>query len=67
MAERLYRKVKSSSFRKTDFALGLLAQEPSSWTVPAYISEGLQWLEDQVAPPLPPAEEADEPRDGSEV
>lgn len=64
MAERLYRKVKSSSFRKTDFALGLLAQDPTSWVVPAYISEGLQWLEDQVAPPLLPAEATDEPRDG---
>ncbi|MNF76744.1 hypothetical protein D3C84_588690 [compost metagenome] len=67
MAERLYRKVKSSSFRKTDFALGLLAQEPSSWIVPAYISEGLKWLEDQVAPPLLPAQTAGEPHEREEV
>lgn len=50
IAETLYRKVKSAGFHKTDFALALLAQDPAAWTVPSYISEGLRWLEDQVAP-----------------
>ncbi|MNP41055.1 hypothetical protein D3C76_1347360 [compost metagenome] len=67
IAERLYRKVKSSSFRKTDFALGLLAQEPSAWAVPNYISDGLRWLEDLVAPPPPAVTEAEEPLNGGEV
>ncbi|CAN7494296.1 ATP-dependent nuclease [Polaromonas sp. LjRoot131] len=51
IARSLYRKVKNASFHKTDFALALLAQDPAAWTVPGYISEGLQWLEEQVAPP----------------
>ena len=67
IAERLYCKVKSSSFRKTDFALGLLAQEPSAWAVPNYISDGLRWLEDLVAPPPPAVAEAEEPLNGGEV
>ena len=54
IAESLYRKVKNASFRKTDFALALLAHDPTAWTVPSYISEGLRWLEDEVAP-VPPA------------
>jgi predicted ATP-dependent endonuclease of OLD family len=53
IAESLYRKVKNASFHKTDFALALLAQDPAAWTVPSYISEGLQWLEDEVVS-LPP-------------
>lgn len=53
IAQSLYRKVKSTSFHKTDFALALLAQDPAAWTVPSYIAEGLQWLEEQVAPPAP--------------
>ena len=54
IAQSLYRKVKNASFHKTDFALALLAQDPAAWTVPTYISEGLQWLEEQVAPLPPP-------------
>lgn len=53
IAQSLFRKVKNPSFHKTDFALALLAQDPAAWTVPIYISEGLQWLEDQVVPPEP--------------
>lgn len=55
LAQSLYRKVKNATFHKTDFALALLAQDPEGWTVPSYISEGLQWLEEQVAPPAPVA------------
>ena len=35
-----------SNYKKTDFALALLAKDPDGWTVPRYIAEGLQWLED---------------------
>jgi len=59
MAERLHRRVKSSSFGKTDFALGLLAQDPAGWVVPKYIAEGLRWLEGEVAPPPPPTPDAE--------
>lgn len=55
IAQSVYRKVKNASFHKTDFALALLAQDPAAWIVPSYISEGLKWLEDQVAPPPPAA------------
>ncbi|CAD7731435.1 hypothetical protein LMG31886_44230 [Xanthomonas hydrangeae] len=51
LADRLHKRVQSKSFSKTDFALGLLAEEPNKWLVPAYIAEGLTWLENQIAPP----------------
>lgn len=54
MAERLHNKIKSPAFNKTDFALALLAQDPNTWTVPTYIAEGLQWLQDEVKPVFPP-------------
>ena len=53
MAEKLHNKIKGSRFNKTDFALALLAQDPAAWTVPAYIAEGLCWLEREVTPPPP--------------
>jgi predicted ATP-dependent endonuclease of OLD family len=46
----IHKKVSSSNFKKTDFALALLAQEPSQWQVPVYIKEGLLWLDEQVSP-----------------
>lgn len=46
LALRLHRRVHSSNYKKTDFALALLAKNPNDWIVPQYISEGLQWLED---------------------
>lgn len=51
IAQKLYRKVKSPNFHKTDFALALLAQDPATWTVPNYIADGLHWLEEQITPP----------------
>ena len=45
LALRLHNKVHKDSFKKTDFALALLAKNPEAWTVPHYITEGLQWLE----------------------
>lgn len=54
IVERVHKRVTSSNFKKTSFALGLLQQEQDAWTVPRYIREGLEWLEG-VAAPLPPA------------
>lgn len=45
LAKRLHEKVHSSGYKKTDFALALLAKDPGAWNVPRYIAEGLQWLE----------------------
>lgn len=53
LATRIHNRVQSSSFKKTDFALALLAEDPASWTVPTYIAQGLQWLENEIAPPDP--------------
>lgn len=47
----LHKRVHSGSFNKTDFALALLAESPDSWVVPAYIANGLEWLEELIAPP----------------
>jgi len=51
LAARVHKRVNGSSFNKTDFALGLLAHQPDGWRVPAYITEGLVWLENEVAAP----------------
>jgi hypothetical protein len=47
---RIHRRVEAKSFKKTDFALALLAENPAQWTVPAYIANGLRWLENELAP-----------------
>lgn len=50
LALGLHKRVASQHFDKTRFALGVLASGPvNQWKVPAYISEGLKWLEKQVA------------------
>lgn len=40
----IYEHISSKDFKKTDFAMDLLAAK-SKWTVPTYIAEGLRWLE----------------------
>lgn len=45
--EEIYQRIKSSSFKKTDFALEVLFLE-SEWTTPRYIEEGLKWLEQRL-------------------
>ena len=50
LAERLHSRIKGSSFNKTDFALALLAQDPDAWTVPQYVINGLQWLQEEIKP-----------------
>lgn len=49
IAAKIHRRVKGESFKKTNFALGLLASSDASWVVPAYIREGLDWLTTHVA------------------
>jgi len=49
IAQKLFDKVNSSSFGKTDFALALMMASPD-WVVPKYIEEGLCWLRDQLTP-----------------
>ncbi|WP_449284093.1 ATP-dependent nuclease [Luteimonas qiangzhengi] len=61
LAERIHKRVQAKSFSKTGFALALLAEDPSSWSVPTYIAEGLSWLETAIAPPEP---EEDQPHEG---
>jgi len=48
LANRIYKRVKGSYFKKTDFALALLAETDTNWVVPGYIKEGLQWLAEQL-------------------
>ena len=59
LVQRIHDKVHRSSFKKTDFALALLAKDPDAWNVPHYIAEGLQWLEAtlRVAPEDNPGQE----------
>lgn len=42
--EAIWRQIGSSNFKKTDFAMELLATG-TNWQTPNYIGEGLQWLE----------------------
>lgn len=56
----IHKRVNSSSFNKTDFSLALLAEDPDGWVVPAYIAEGLEWLEEQIAPPESAGDNDDE-------
>lgn len=46
--QAIYERVKSSSFKKTDFAMSVLASD-ENWQVPSYISEGLVWLQTTVS------------------
>lgn len=48
LASGLHKRVTSKHFDKTKFALGVLARKDEDWVVPAYIREGLEWLQDQV-------------------
>jgi len=54
LTRRIHRRVQAKSFSKTDFALALLAENPTQWSVPTYIAEGLRWLEGEIAPPAEP-------------
>jgi len=47
----IFEKVKSSSFKKTEFALKV-ASSTSEWVVPQYIADGLRWLEEKLSPKI---------------
>ena len=47
----VYDLIRSESFKKTDFAMDVLACD-EEWAVPVYIAEGLRWLEKRLCPPL---------------
>ncbi|WP_245646552.1 ATP-dependent nuclease [Sphingomonas soli] len=66
LARRIHKRVQAKSFSKTDFALALLAEDPTTWVVPEYIADGLRWLEAEIAPPDPEPEPDDE-ADAEEV
>lgn len=53
LAQRLFDRVNSSNFKKTDFAISLLAEDPTHWRVPQYITKGLKWLAKELKLPLP--------------
>lgn len=48
--QSVYERIKSDSFKKTDFAMDILACA-EEWIVPGYIAEGLRWLETRLCPP----------------
>lgn len=50
--QAIYDRIRSDSFKKTDFAMNLLAST-TAWTVPAYIVDGLSWLETRLCGPAP--------------
>lgn len=50
-AEKLYKKIRSDNFDKTEFALALMMVD-GDWRVPSYISDGLVWLSSQLVPPV---------------
>lgn len=42
--QRIFELVRGSTFKKTEFALGVLSVDSTEWTTPKYIQEGLSWL-----------------------
>ena len=47
----IYDKVRDQNFKKTEFALSVVSSL-SAWRTPAYIEEGLQWLDKRLSPPV---------------
>lgn len=48
LAEGLHKRISGKGFDKTRFALGLLTMDAKIWQVPAYIRDGLQWLQHEL-------------------
>lgn len=44
LAAKIHKRIKGEGFKKTNFALGLLASTDGGWVVPTYIQNGLNWL-----------------------
>lgn len=53
--EDIYNRIRSDNFKKTDFAMSLLVGD-ADWIVPAYIADGLRWLEMRLCAPVLSAE-----------
>lgn len=51
VTDAIGKRVRGKKFRKTDFALALMHKE-EVWDVPAYIHDGLRWLESKIMPPV---------------
>jgi putative ATP-dependent endonuclease of the OLD family len=49
--DAVYDYVTSGGFKKTDFAMKILARRTSQWQVPGYITEGLLWLANRLHGP----------------
>ncbi len=49
LAAKLHKRVSGKSFDKTKFALNLLTKNEEDWQVPAYIRDGLIWLQQKVS------------------
>lgn len=56
--QEVYDRIRSDSFKKTDFAMDILACD-KEWVVPGYIAEGLRWLEARLSPPSSAVEDAE--------
>ncbi len=57
--QAIYKAVKSSTFKKTEFALSV-ASSNAQWVTPRYITDGLKWLEGELRATSPNTrEEAD--------
>lgn len=50
VAKKIHDRVKNSGFEKTEFALALMMGNNDGWVAPSYITEGLQWLKEQLIP-----------------
>lgn len=53
--QTIYDRIRSDTFKKTDFAMSLLDGE-IEWKTPAYIAAGLEWLEAKLQPMVVPPE-----------
>lgn len=59
LLENLYQRVADEDFKKTDFALAVLASPDEQWAVPGYIENGLRWLAAELRSGPPPASTPD--------
>jgi len=57
--QKIYDRIRSNSFKKTDFAMDILAYT-EEWIVPGYIAEGLSWLEERLSPLISAAAETED-------
>lgn len=63
--QTIYDRIRSDTFKKTDFAMSLLDGE-TDWVTPAYIAEGLTWLQAKLRPIVVPPKIVVAAPDGNE-